>query len=618
MVNNGDMKNRLFTEVALATLLLIVCSSAIQARGVCNVTLKASKPLSEQLTTENTIYVVKSDFDLKGDTVVVPKGSTLKFSNGVLTNGVLVGQGTKLESLKRKRFGKGLEIDGTWNVETAYSEWFGSKADGTDDTEALTAFFNFPAAKKTLKAGKYGVMELFCDKLRDCEIYAYGATLRYLRTDLDHQPGDHAVLANYRGLVKYDSEMKGFLRIYGLTIDGNSQNFVYDNTPKEHTGIINHHTLRLVLTDEVVLKDCTFKNSFMTAVMLDVCKKSVVEQCKVINSGESVNYKPVGMWYTWEGVAVMDKVYTNKGWREEHCERSVVRNSYFENIGGSFASANCRVFECYGNTVKDNRGYAFELSSSYDNRVVDIHDNMFHGVGSSAINMTYFNLPDGTTNTVKIYRNKFHDLCYDSHRTQPCPKAFLMVYRNKGEQGTGVLNVTIKENLFDLAPTASQGLIRSDRFVFEGNTCRGFTGEKHSALFFCGNDDNTGSYFIRNNTIESKSGAVSIIRSPKYLEVSGNSVKTSLSPAVVYVQGNERTNETIFSIHDNEVEGVAAMAYVSSTPKMLEIYKNNSTTITEAITRPSSDFTINCKFGNNSFKNVAKGTKNIKIIEYGK
>ena len=72
MVNNGDMKNRLFTEVALATLLLIVCSSAIQARGVCNVTLKASKPLSEQLTTENTIYVVKSDFDLKGDTVVFP------------------------------------------------------------------------------------------------------------------------------------------------------------------------------------------------------------------------------------------------------------------------------------------------------------------------------------------------------------------------------------------------------------------------------------------------------------------------------------------------------------------------------------------------------------------
>ena len=69
---------------------------------------------------------------------------------------------------------------------------------------------------------------------------------------------------------------------------------MYDNTPKEHTGIINHHTLRLFLTDEVVLKDCTFKNSFMTAVMLDVCKKSVVEQCKVINSGERVNYKPVG------------------------------------------------------------------------------------------------------------------------------------------------------------------------------------------------------------------------------------------------------------------------------------------------------------------------------------
>jgi len=228
-----NMKNRLFPVAVLVALFLIVCSSAIQARGVCRVTLKASKPLSEQLTTENTVYIIKSDFDLREDTVTLPKGSIIRFSKGVLTNGVLVGQGTKLETSKKKRFGEKLEIVGTWDVENAYSEWFGPRADGTDDTEALAAFFNFPASKKILKAGEYGVTELFCDKLRDCEIYAYGATLRYLRTDLDHTPGDHAVLANYKGTIPYDVIMKGYVRIYGLTIDGNSQNFVYDSTPIE-------------------------------------------------------------------------------------------------------------------------------------------------------------------------------------------------------------------------------------------------------------------------------------------------------------------------------------------------------------------------------------------------
>jgi len=611
------MKNRKFSVVFIV-LILTACSSVVLANGVRRVSLKANKPLSEQLTIENATYVIKSDFDLNGDTVVIPKGSTLKFSKGVLTNGVLVGQGTKIESSKKKRFGKNLKIIGAWNVETAYSEWFDPRTDGSDDTEALTAFFNFPAAKKILKAGEYGVTELFCDKLQDCEIYAYGATLRYLRTDLDHIPGDHAVLANYKGTIPYDAAMKGYIRIYGLTIDGNSQNFVYDPTPKKYTPIINHHTLRLVLNDEVDLKDCTFKNSFMTAVVLDICKKSIVDHCTVVNSGESVSYKPVGVWYTWEGFCLMDKVYTDKGWKETYCESCVVKDSYFENIGGSFASANCRVFECYDNTVKDNRGYAFELSRAYKDRVVDIHDNVLYGVGSSAINMTYFKLPDESTNTVKIYRNKFYDLCYDSHRTQPCAKAFLMVYRNKGERGTGILDVTIKDNLFELAPTASQGLVRSDRFVFEGNTCTGYVGEKHSALFFCGNDENIGSYYIRNNIIESMSGAVSIIRSPKYLEVSGNNVKTSLSPAIVYVQGNERMNEATYKIFNNEVDGVAAMAYVSSSPKMLEITDNVSGTIKEAITRPTSDVQVNCRFGGNSFMKVSGGTKNIKIIENGK
>ena len=122
---------------------------------------------------------------------------------------------------------------------------------------------------------------------------------------------------------------------------------------------------------------------------------------------------------------------------------------------------------------------------------MDIHENILYGVGSSAINMTYFKLPDEATNSVKIYRNKFYNLCYDSQRTQRCAKAFLMVYRNKGERGTGILDVTIKDNLFELAPTASQGLVRSDKFVFEGNTCTGYVGEKHSALFFCGNDENS-------------------------------------------------------------------------------------------------------------------------------
>lgn len=332
----------------------------------------------------------------------------MRFKGGCLSNGVLVGANSDIEADLVKILEPSLVGEGTWKVRNFRSEWYGAKGDGTDETKALTSFFDFPSSKKTLKAGIYGVYELLCDGLKNTEVYAYGATLRYLRTQLDQSEGiEYPVLANYKGRMMSDVEMKGYLHIYGLTIDGNSQNFIYNPKPKKHTDIVFHHTLYLVMLDELKLKDCTFKNSFMTAVMVHICKRSEIVNCSIINSGESVKYESEGFWYSWEGVCVTETVYTfDKGWKTVKCEESVVRDSYFENIGGSFASSNCKIFRCYGNKVKDNRGYAFELSKEYEDRLVDIHDNEFFGVGSSVINMTYFNLPQEGTNTVLIYNNK--------------------------------------------------------------------------------------------------------------------------------------------------------------------------------------------------------------------
>ncbi len=604
------MNNTMNRVVLILSVALLLCVQAFSAKVV---TIRKDRLLTEQMATENTVYKFTADVDLGGATVTVPSGCTLHLKNGVLSNGVIVGRNTKIITAKKKRFGNQLRVLGTWDVDNVYSEWFGAKGDGTDETDALIAFFNFPALKKTLRPGLYSVKELHCDGLDNTEIYAYDATLKYLRTELDENKGlDCAVLSNYQGSIKYDQRMKGKLRIYGLTIDGNSQNFIYNPKPEKPTDIINHHTLRLVLLDELVLKDCTFKNSFMTAVMLDVCNKSEISNCKIINSGESVKYEPVGIWYTWEGIAVTNSVYTDKGRRYKDCEECVVRNSYFENIGGSFASANSRVFKCYGNKVVDNRGYAFELSSMFKDRLVDIHDNEFNGVGSSAINMTYWELPEKGQNTVLIHENKFYNLGYDSQRTKSCPKAFIMVYRNKKDGCKGILDVQIKNNLFELNASASQGLIKSDCFVFEDNTCRGYTGEKHSALFFCGNDENVGNYVIKDNEIDMNSGALSIIRSPRRLEVTGNKVSTSLSPAIVYGQGEVSASD--FVVKDNEVDGVESLIFLSSPAEGLNVTGNKSKTIKQAIFRTSSDLKIKGCFRGNNFDKISWNMMNVEVV----
>lgn len=85
----------------------------------------------------NTIYVIQYDYDLKEANINIPENCVLQFDGGSLSNGTIVGNKTSILSSMYQIF-TNVSVDGTYNVDTAYSEWFGSKGDGiTDDREAI-------------------------------------------------------------------------------------------------------------------------------------------------------------------------------------------------------------------------------------------------------------------------------------------------------------------------------------------------------------------------------------------------------------------------------------------------------------------------------------------------
>lgn len=86
----------------------------------------------------NTIFEIRYDFDLEGNTLYIPYNCVLKFNGGKLFNGTICGSGTKIEAVPTQIFGTDVEITGTWSVAEAYTEWFGAKGDGeNDDREAI-------------------------------------------------------------------------------------------------------------------------------------------------------------------------------------------------------------------------------------------------------------------------------------------------------------------------------------------------------------------------------------------------------------------------------------------------------------------------------------------------
>lgn len=85
----------------------------------------------------NTIYVIQYDYDLKEANINIPENCVLQFDGGSLSNGTIIGNKTSILSSMYQIF-TNVSVDGTYNVDTAYSEWFGSKGDGiTDDREAI-------------------------------------------------------------------------------------------------------------------------------------------------------------------------------------------------------------------------------------------------------------------------------------------------------------------------------------------------------------------------------------------------------------------------------------------------------------------------------------------------
>lgn len=75
------------------------------------------------MTATGTTYIIKSKLNLNGDTITVPEGCTLRFDGGSISNGIIIGNHTKIDAKKGDNIFLDVKIWGTWNVSEAYSSW---------------------------------------------------------------------------------------------------------------------------------------------------------------------------------------------------------------------------------------------------------------------------------------------------------------------------------------------------------------------------------------------------------------------------------------------------------------------------------------------------------------
>lgn len=89
-------------------------------------------------TQENTIYKITTDLNLNTAILELPANCTLDFQGGSISNGTIIGSNTKIKAGLNKIFDTNITLNGSWNVNEVYPEWFGIIGiDANQDTACI-------------------------------------------------------------------------------------------------------------------------------------------------------------------------------------------------------------------------------------------------------------------------------------------------------------------------------------------------------------------------------------------------------------------------------------------------------------------------------------------------
>lgn len=155
VINNGTITNAADEEDITVRNNVLSLKDRTYIEGVNEmgyVILRKNKSFTEQVTKENTIYEIRYEFDLNDTEVAIPKGCVLKFEGGKISNGTLVGNNTKIQSVPNLIFSN-IILSGIWNANCAFSSWFAcgdlilndnkEVINGTNAYKAFTNLFLF-------------------------------------------------------------------------------------------------------------------------------------------------------------------------------------------------------------------------------------------------------------------------------------------------------------------------------------------------------------------------------------------------------------------------------------------------------------------------------------------
>lgn len=86
------------------------------------------------ISKENTIYIIQYDYNLNGQTIIIPDNCVLKFEGGQLKNGTINFNNCNIDNIGNSIILNNCTLKGSLNKQVIYSDWFYFNSDDCTDT----------------------------------------------------------------------------------------------------------------------------------------------------------------------------------------------------------------------------------------------------------------------------------------------------------------------------------------------------------------------------------------------------------------------------------------------------------------------------------------------------
>lgn len=104
--------------------------------------LRTDKTFAAQVTSTNTVYEIRYNFDLDSSTVVLPENAVLKFVGGKISNGTLNGNKTKIDAGKYDTIFDSVILSGSFDCDYLTPVQFGAVMDSTASADTNSSIIS--------------------------------------------------------------------------------------------------------------------------------------------------------------------------------------------------------------------------------------------------------------------------------------------------------------------------------------------------------------------------------------------------------------------------------------------------------------------------------------------